>query len=206
MLKKLTVHKHDCFHERGGTGVAQPTEAGRLPTLPKAEVGTALEHWIVHTYSLWSWLLHAPLPKLPANLPRQEDFGRQLLMALGWKLVTLQPADPETEIAGWTISSSPAPFLKNVLLLGHHSLWHSQRALSVNKIKTGVLSIASQWEICEVSFGVSVAFDLILWRMHVLFTKANTGAEIFWWVYQALKRWRTYAVNLPAEKTFQTLP
>lgn len=36
MLKrKLTVHKHDCFYERGGTGVAQPAEAERLPTLPK---------------------------------------------------------------------------------------------------------------------------------------------------------------------------
>lgn len=54
LKKKLTVHKHDCFYERGGTGVVQPTEAGRLPTLPKAGVGTALEHWIVHIYPLWS--------------------------------------------------------------------------------------------------------------------------------------------------------
>lgn len=35
---------------------------------------------------------------------------------------------------------------------------------------------------CDASFGAPVALDLILQRMDALFTKVNTGAEIFFLV------------------------
>lgn len=46
-----------------------------------------------------------------------------------------------------------------------------------------MLCIVSSWEICEVRFGVSLAFDRVLRRMDASYVRVSTVAGIFYCIY-----------------------